>query len=882
MSKALITSDFHLTSRPQDAYRWEVFAWLRKTIQRKGVSHVVIAGDLTDRKDKHDAQLVNRAVEELKLLSDHAGLFVLPGNHDYVDKALPYFRFLQQSKWCNYITEPTHLVIGASVWLLLPHERHPMKAWAKVDWKKLDLVVMHQSTIGASASNGQKMQEGLKLAYLRKRTSATIVSGDIHVPQQHGQFWYCGSPHPVHFGDEFEPRVLLYSVPNKVVSLPRLTIRKLVRELDSPDDVAAFFGSEEVREHDQLRLLVRVKRSELYQWPEIQARVRKLSDEKSVVLHAVEPTIVEAEAKGRKPLELRTTATHKTLREFATSQGLGEPAIKAGLDFLKDVGSFQDSRGGSGDYVPVDLEIQGFKVYGPKQRIDFNVASGLYFISGRNAVAPRLGSNSAGKSTIPDALSWVLFGRTLRGTFGPGVVNWSGEFPCVVAHTFRNAMGRHRIVRTQAPNTLTLQADGGQPKTVTEDEVIGVLGLSRDEFGFEALMGQFGRFFFDLKDTERLAIFSSALNLGVWELAADAAQRAEESAEASIKERHGTIEYLRGVRAECRNRRRELRAEKVPTAKELRVLRTKAKMLLSKARVLSEKCAEGRMGWPHEKRLHELDGESAHMRGRLSMLQGQLNKAQSANKRIKDKCPTCGAKLTKERMEAALLDGVEKVAIVQEDIRNGEKALKAFVKESDALLAKREAFFDKQPTTLELAELADRLDKTNKAHQAAETAARIGAQIAAKWNKDVALVKERLVEVDEKMSKAREGLSVMGELKAHASLWRNNFKQLRFTLVKEGQDELGAVMNSVMERLGLVGWSVTFDVERETAAKTLSRGFFVYVKAPGAPERVPWEAWCGGETQRLRLAGAMALGSFIASRTGVRSGLELWDEPTAH
>jgi energy-coupling factor transporter ATP-binding protein EcfA2 len=70
------------------------------------------------------------------------------------------------------------------------------------------------------------------------------------------------------------------------------------------------------------------------------------------------------------------------------------------------------------------------------------------------------------------------------------------------------------------------------------------------------------------------------------------------------------------------------------------------------------------------------------------------------------------------------------------------------------------------------------------------------------------------------------------------------------------------------------------DVERETKSGTVSRGFNVFVRSPDSADAVPWEAWSGGETQRLRLAGTMGLMDLIADRVGRQPTMEVFDEPT--
>jgi len=112
------------------------------------------------------------------------------------------------------------------------------------------------------------------------------------------------------------------------------------------------------------------------------------------------------------------------------------------------------------------------------------------------------------------------------------------------------------------------------------------------------------------------------------------------------------------------------------------------------------------------------------------------------------------------------------------------------------------------------------------------------------------------------------------------SFWVRGFKELRLQLIAEALTELEIEVNSCIEALGLTGWELNFQVDRETKGGSIQRGFSVLVKSPHNQLAVPWEAWSGGEAQRLRLAGNMGLADLIRSRTGTEINLEVWDEPT--
>jgi len=75
---------------------------------------------------------------------------------------------------------------------------------------------------------------------------------------------------------------------------------------------------------------------------------------------------------------------------------------------------------------------------------------------------------------------------------------------------------------------------------------------------------------------------------------------------------------------------------------------------------------------------------------------------------------------------------------------------------------------------------------------------------------------------------------------------------------------------------------IKFDIERENKGGRVTKGFTVLVFAPNRTEPTRWEAFGGGATQRLRLAGNLGLANLIMERRGLRSNVEFYDEPSHH
>jgi len=88
--------------------------------------------------------------------------------------------------------------------------------------------------------------------------------------------------------------------------------------------------------------------------------------------------------------------------------------------------------------------------------------------------------------------------------------------------------------------------------------------------------------------------------------------------------------------------------------------------------------------------------------------------------------------------------------------------------------------------------------------------------------------------------------------------------------------------NRHAESLGLDGWEIGFATERETKKGTMSHGFSVFLFPPGQKETVAFEAYSGGETQRLQRAVTFGLAEVLLARSGIETDFEVLDEPTIH
>jgi DNA repair exonuclease SbcCD ATPase subunit len=112
--------------------------------------------------------------------------------------------------------------------------------------------------------------------------------------------------------------------------------------------------------------------------------------------------------------------------------------------------------------------------------------------------------------------------------------------------------------------------------------------------------------------------------------------------------------------------------------------------------------------------------------------------------------------------------------------------------------------------------------------------------------------------------------------------WIDGFKQIRLYLLQEMLEELTEVTQNILPDVGLAGWIVEYDIERETKSGSIATGLNVRILKPGMSKPVKWEAWSGGENQRLLIVGAIALADVLLRHAGIECDMLVLDEPTRH
>lgn len=554
--------------------------------------------------------------------------------------------------------------------------------------------------------------------------------------------------------------------------------------------------------------------------------------------------------------------------------------------------------------TPLSLCIFHFGSVIEEQTFTFPEAPGLYFLSG---------PNGSGKSTVWKALTWCLFGKDAKGLKAGDVANWSLPEGARVEFQFDSEY-RFTIVRTHAPNTWRLyngEPSSGDSFDLAKDEtneLYSMLQLDFTTWLHTVLLAQDEPMFLDLKPSDKAVLFSEVMRLDKWQGFSDKASKKSSEQDVITRRLESTsanlIGQLIGLEEGTADLPRQIatwegvrKARLTTITAQYEALLSRdlpeAKNALAKAETEADVCRIELRA-----RRDQVDVAGTHVDAinadlikaiRIDAANGnEYSRLGDLIDRLDDltECPTCGKpgvakspamSLAKTQRDAASieLDKSEKeVSDIEARIKTEretfdkaqEQAKKALtrleaaehtVKDVRSILEGIERDLDR------LEDQADEIEKEVNPHERAHQTA----------TADRDRVRHQHRQVLRELEQSAERFEMLG-------FWVRGFKDIRLALIAEALDHLAAEVSGCLSQLGLGGWELTFEVDRETKSGTIARGFNVFVRSPANDRQVPWESWSGGEAQRLRLAAQMGLANLIRTSTGASIALEVWDEPS--
>jgi DNA repair exonuclease SbcCD ATPase subunit len=455
----------------------------------------------------------------------------------------------------------------------------------------------------------------------------------------------------------------------------------------------------------------------------------------------------------------------------------------------------------------------------------------------------------------------------------------------------------HWIKRSTAKNGLWL--DG---KLASQEEIDRRVGLSALNLTHTIIIGQKRDLFFDLKPQPKLELLSETLQLDKWD---ERSKRAKDEAS-----------RLEGLQGGIAGRRQVLNEQ----LNELQTLLDRVNVASTEWEDENAKAAGKRedriaeLKKAHEKAVtakgtHDLAYDSAETEYRAASKDLTKKSAERdaivdaiAKAKIKaaarrheyqdllelstsDTCPTCGQGLHDHKALARdaklqLKEAKRKRDVSSDVVIIEETKLELLDKAMKRVRASLNDFSNKSNDAKDKLDQGDKrvaeLEKQIAVLQA-ESAELVNpyAEQVAQGRATVKRLRREIVEHTAEWDKLERRI-------VRTKYWVKGFKLVRLYLLQETLEELEEVTQNMLPEFGLAGWSVQYDIERETKAGAVSTGLTVKILKPGMDKAVRWEAWSGGEGQRLLIVGAIALSEVLLRRAGIECDLLVLDEPTRH
>lgn len=333
----LITADLHLNDLARDQYRHDWMANILPVLLKKyKISRLLILGDLCDSKDHHGAWLVNQLVDHFTMLAEICPIIIQMGNHDYIVADNPFFEFLGKIPGVTWISKPTtsaELEIPKISALFLPHTANYQRDWKGLKFDAYSYIFAHQTFQGAAV--GPRKLDGIPTDIFPN--DITVVSGDIHQPQEFGPIVYVGSPYLEDFGDDFNPRVLLLEDKNasgKLTSIPSPGPQKRLVEISS---IAELSKQRSINSGDILKVRVKLAATDHAKWPTIKDDVKAWGEDNGFIIHLVQPQIDSKGAGGMSKRKTVTRTDEQLLETYAQSRAVSTSTLKTGLTLMSKI-----------------------------------------------------------------------------------------------------------------------------------------------------------------------------------------------------------------------------------------------------------------------------------------------------------------------------------------------------------------------------------------------------------------------------------------------------------------------------------------------------------------------------------------------------------------
>lgn len=333
-------ADFHLEDNPLTEYRWKIFPWIKETIKDYEIDELIILGDLTEKKDKHNANLVRRIVENILAISFSTKIHILCGNHDYINT--PFFSFFNEiTKNIIFYDEPD---VYKDSLVFIPHMDNDCFVRYLNNFSRYkegnNYFFIHQEISGIKLPNNHTLTSGVSKEVFND-VNVPIFSGHIHQPMKVGKVEYIGAPYPIYFGDNnYSGRAMLLDTDAKksksTYIIPSYIMSRWLISIDYIEgmNIKKELGKYKLSSEEQAKIRVYISRDSLHLWESIKKEITDYCNKEHIVLVSVE--MMQKDDKVEvSDKEVQTLDIKDIIKKYAKKEKLDLDYIETAIRIVK-------------------------------------------------------------------------------------------------------------------------------------------------------------------------------------------------------------------------------------------------------------------------------------------------------------------------------------------------------------------------------------------------------------------------------------------------------------------------------------------------------------------------------------------------------------------
>ena len=638
--KLLITADWQTQLSNLDRCKSAAESVL-SLVKEHGLEGVVVAGDLKQAYNPLDLRVINFWTSFVKRIKrEGAEPLLLLGNHDRIGLYRDDLNWLPILKdaGASICSEVTPWQFKGGRVHALPFVRDKddyvsslQKLHALPTNPKRDILVFHQTIVGAAYHARKTADTGASLKELKPQRYRVCLGGDIHLSQQIGKnAWYVGSPFPMDWGEANQQKVFALLLDNELRFVP-------TGAASWYDPSVKGFKKPKSWQGARVRLRVPVKPGQDYGALVLQTKVEAEREcvgaqitVQPIVQDAADTSIAEVEGSltERQHMEVYVKKAVKKEDRAETMAYIAHRLAETGI-VNRQVGDVTFQR----------VEARNFLCFS-KLEMDLD-APGVTLVTGTNHDRPGK-SNGSGKTSLLSALPVALFGKTFKKQDGDAWAKRGTKKTEVSAYFKLAGGGVVQATRKRRPSSVRLYVDGDERSAGGRQANVGkdieeLCGYSWDTFASTVFISQeeIGAFLWGTPK-QRHEVIARLQNLERFELAwkkttTDVSRtiKARELMETDVEEAEEklrTIEEVSDVTEEL------ARAEKVEATANKKAYRSAAAV---PARPSDKGALNTRKLWL------EITRQAGDARSSATVIADQIQELRDAP----TKCPTCGQTL---------------------------------------------------------------------------------------------------------------------------------------------------------------------------------------------------------------------------------------------